>query len=165
MPNNNSRAASRWAFIAAVMAAVLLPQAVAAQTGSISGRVVDAQSAQPLISAQVFVADGQGTLTNLDGAYILRNLPVGTYDLQVQLIGYALKTVTGVSVSAGQVVTVDITMASSAIDLEGITVSAAAERGSTTSLLLERARSVVVQDAIPRSHCVFRVCAHTRLPR
>jgi TonB-dependent receptor len=148
MPNNNSRASSRWAFIAAVMAAVLLPQVVAAQTGSISGRVVDAQSAQPLVSAQVFVADGQGTLTNLDGAYILRNLPVGTYDLQVQLIGYALKTVTGVSVSAGQVVTVDITMASSAIDLEGITVSAAAERGSTTSLLLERARSVVVQDAI-----------------
>lgn len=124
------------------------PNQVLAQNGTISGRVVDAQSAQPLSTAQVFVTDGAGTLTNLDGQYILRNLAPGSYDLQVQLIGYSTKVITEVVVVAGAVTTVDVTMSSSAIDLEGITVSAAAEQGSTTSLLLDRARSAVVQDAI-----------------
>lgn len=128
--------------------AVLAAQPLSAQTGSIVGRVLNGQTAEPVVSAQVFVVDGAGSLSDLDGRYIIRNVPVGTVDLQVQVIGFAAKTITGVTVTDGQTTTIDVTVEPSAIALEGITVSAAVERGSTTSLLTERARASVVQDAI-----------------
>lgn len=126
----------------------LAAQPASAQNGSIAGRVIDAESARPLAAAQVYIADGAGTLTNLDGRYLIRNVAAGSYDVTVQILGFATKTVTGVTVDAGQVTTLDVAMESAALELEGITVTAAAELGSTTSLLSERARSAVVQDAI-----------------
>lgn len=127
-----------------------LPAASFAQdTGRIVGRVLDAQTAEPLVSVQVFVSDGSfGSLTALDGRYVLRNLPAGTYEVTSQLIGYATKTVTDVTVSAGQSATLDITLDPQAVMLEEITVTSAAQRGTTTALMTERKLSVVVSDAI-----------------
>lgn len=128
--------------------ALLAAHPIAAQTGSIVGRVMNGQNAEPVVSAQVFVSGGSGTLSDLDGRFVLRGVPVGTVDVQVQVIGFASKTITGIAVADGQTATIDITVEPSAIALEGITVTAAVERGSTTSLLTERARAAVVQDAI-----------------
>ena len=129
---------------------VLGPAGVAGQDhGRIVGRVLDATNAQPLSSVQVYVADGtQGSLTAVDGRYVIRNVPAGTYEVSAQRIGYATKTVTDVVVSAGQTATLDMTLALQALQLEAITVSATAERGTTTALMTERKLSVVVSDAI-----------------
>lgn len=128
--------------------ALLASSPLAAQTGSISGRVLSGHNAEPVVSAQVFIVEGSGALSDMDGRYVLRQVPAGTVDVQVQVIGFATKTVTGIEVVEGQTATIDITVDPSAIALEGITVSAVVERGSTTSLLTERARASVVQDAI-----------------
>lgn len=128
--------------------ACLVPAAASAQNGTLVGRVADARSAEPLVSAQVFIAGGQGTLTNVDGRYILRGLTAGIYTVQVQVIGYAAKTVTDVVVAEGQATVLDMVLEPAAVEVEGITVSATAERGTTTSLLMERSRASVVQDAI-----------------
>lgn len=130
--------------------AATMPIGLGAQeTGRIVGRIIDARNAAPLGSVQVFIADGSvGTLTALDGRYVLRNVPVGSHDVTAQLIGYATKTVTGVSVSGGQSATLDATMESQAVALEEIVITSAAQRGSTTALLTDRKLAVVVQDAI-----------------
>lgn len=144
---------SPWALIAMMGVAASVPSVAMAQaqgeTGRVVGRVLNAQSGQPLSGAQVYVADGSiGGLTAVDGRYFLRGVPVGLRDIAVQLIGFGTKTVTGVQVVAGETVTLDINVDPQAVALEGITVSAAAERGSTTSLLTERKMSAVVSDAI-----------------
>ncbi|MEM7418021.1 MAG: carboxypeptidase regulatory-like domain-containing protein [Gemmatimonadota bacterium] len=140
-----------------VRAAVLTAAAVmtpmislsAQETGRLVGRVLDGSTGQPLGSAQVFVADGSiGALTALDGRYVLRGLPAGTADITVALIGYATKTITDVEIAANETATLDITVESSAVELEEIVVTSAAERGSTTALMTERRLAVVVQDAI-----------------
>lgn len=141
------------ALVAMLGIAASVPDGVMAQTGSdtgrIVGRVLNAQSGQPLSGAQVFVAAGTiGGLTAVDGRYFLRGVPVGLRSITVQLIGFGTKTVTDVEVRADQTVTLDINVDPQAVALEGITVSAAAERGSTTSLLTERRMSAVVSDAI-----------------
>lgn len=121
----------------------------AQDTGRLVGRVLDGSTGQGLGSAQVFVADGSiGALTSLDGRYVLRGIPVGTTEITVALIGYATKTITDVVISSDQTATLDITVESSAVELEEIVVTSAAERGSTTALLTERRLAVVVQDAI-----------------
>jgi hypothetical protein len=117
--------------------------------GRVVGRVLDARTAQPLASVQVLLAEASlGALTAVDGRYLIRDVPAGTYDLVVLSIGYATKTITQVEVASGLTTALDVTLDSRAIEVDGLTVTSAAERGSTTSLLTERKLAAVVSDAI-----------------
>ena len=128
----------------------LLPAATEGQgVGRLVGRVVDASTAQPLASVQVSLGGGAyGALTAVDGRYVIRDVASGTYELVAQSIGYATKTVTQVVVSADRTIAFDVTLDTRAIELDGVTVTSVAERGSTTSLLMERKLVAVVSDAI-----------------
>ena len=138
--------------LAIVMALVAIaPGSLRAQADGarIVGRILDAQTARPLVSAQVYLADGSvGALTAVDGRYMLRGLPAGGHDVVVELIGYASKTITGVVVAAGETVTLDVALSTAAIEMDAIVVTAAAERGSSSALLGERRVAPVVSDAI-----------------
>lgn len=126
------------------------PRGVTAQdAGRIVGRVLDAETGQPLSSVQLYLSDESlGTLSSLDGRYVIRNVPAGVHDVTAQNIGYGTKTVTGVQVQTGQSAELDITLASQAVELEEIVITSAAQRGSTTALLTERKLSAVVSDGI-----------------
>jgi hypothetical protein len=81
--------------------------AVAAQTGSITGRVIDAESSQTIPAAQVFIASLDiGVLSGENGTYILVNVPVGTHRLTVGKSGYRPVTV-NVTVADGQTTALD----------------------------------------------------------
>ncbi|MDZ7780849.1 MAG: carboxypeptidase regulatory-like domain-containing protein [Gemmatimonadota bacterium] len=126
-----------------------LPAAAEAQTGRIVGRVISAQTAEPLASAQVFVGEGTiGALSSVDGRYVLRDVPAGIHEVHVERIGFGTKTVTDVEVTRDETVVLDVTLESRAVDVEGVVVTSRAERGSTTALMSERRRSAVVSDAI-----------------
>ena len=114
----------------------------AQQTGTIVGHVLDASTARALSGAQVFVNDGvAGALSDLDGRFVIARVPVGLVSVTAQMIGYGTKTVTEVSVSAGQVVPLDITLTESAVELDEIVITATRERGSQAFLLDERRTS------------------------
>jgi beta-lactamase regulating signal transducer with metallopeptidase domain len=81
--------------------------AVAAQTGSITGRVIDAQSSLTIPAAQVFIANLDiGMLSQENGTYILVNVPAGTHPVTVQKSGYRPVTV-NVNVADGQTTALD----------------------------------------------------------
>ena len=131
----------------ALVAAGVAP--LSGQTGRIVGRLVDQQTARPVASAQVFLEDQSvGGLSGIDGRYVLRDVPAGVHSVVVQMIGYASKTVTGIGVEADGVATLDVALEAAAVALEGITVEAAVESGSTAALLTERRRQSIVVDAI-----------------
>ena len=61
-----------------------------AQTGTISGRVTEAETGNPLPGATVQIQEiGVGTATDPDGTYELSDVPVGTYEMSVSFVGYA----------------------------------------------------------------------------
>lgn len=94
--------------------------------GKVEGTVSD-QAGAPVANAQVFVVGTSfGAVTSDRGYYFINNVPVGTYTLRAQFIGYAPSEVRNVRVFGGQTITADIKMQSSAVVLTGITVSAAA---------------------------------------
>ena len=71
---------------------------MAGTDGTIRGKVLDIEG-EPLPGAQVYIADlGVGTMTDVDGNYILLNIPVGTYAITVQMIGYQTHIFDNVSV-------------------------------------------------------------------
>jgi hypothetical protein len=78
------------AFAAMTLCSLGAESASAQQTGTIQGVVMDVATQRPLIGAQVFIQGTQiGTITNQQGRYTLRNVPVGTHTLGVELIGFS----------------------------------------------------------------------------
>ena len=61
----------------------------AGTAGKIAGSVRNAETGEALAGATVsIVGRNAATSTDLDGEFYLINLPVATYDVVVQLIGY-----------------------------------------------------------------------------
>jgi outer membrane receptor protein involved in Fe transport len=117
--------------------------------GVISGSVHDEQTSDPLALVQVHIPSlGIGTLTNLDGRFMLRNVPAGSYEVVVEILGYAQKTITDVVVEPGKIASLDVTLPPEAITLEAITVSVERERGNASRLLDTRRTSDAVEDAV-----------------
>lgn len=96
---------------------------VLAQTGTVQGQVVDANSQRPLSGAQVsIVGTGIGQLANASGRFLLLNVPAGEHTVRVEYIGYGA-TEQQVTVSAGQAAIVDFTMSPTAISLDELVVT------------------------------------------
>ena len=128
-----------------------LPLSLSAQqnTGRIIGRIVEVGTARPITGAQVFVNDGVvGTLSDLNGRYVLSGVPLGEVNVTVQSLGYGTKTVTGVQVSGDEVTPLDITLEETALEIEGITVSAEREEGSSAALLDQRRTAAAMVEAV-----------------
>jgi TonB-linked SusC/RagA family outer membrane protein len=65
----------------------------AADSGRVTGRVIDSESHQPLGQAVISVARRGGqTTTGADGRYALRGLAAGTYEITARRLGYAPET-------------------------------------------------------------------------
>ncbi len=68
---------------------LLAPAPVLAQQGSLQGRVTDAETNDGLPGANVLLVDVQmGTATDLDGNYVIREVPPGTYTVRFSFVGY-----------------------------------------------------------------------------
>jgi outer membrane receptor protein involved in Fe transport len=71
---------------------ITFPAIADAQNGSLTGRVTSA--GEPVAFASLVLAGtGTGTSSNARGAYMLKNIPPGTYELTVACIGYQLQKI------------------------------------------------------------------------
>lgn len=94
-----------------------------AQTGTLTGRVVDEQTLQPIASAQVFIpALNVGVLTGASGEFVLTDLAAGAHSVTVQRIGYQTARA-DVTVVAGQGAEVQFALREDALALDAIVVT------------------------------------------
>lgn len=122
-----------------------------ALAGQIAGQVINSHTATEVISAQIVVQGTEiGGLSSIGGRYVIRGLSPGTYVLQIQHLGHAPKVVTDIVVSPGLTTQVDISLAPQAVAVEGIEVTATAERGNTAALMNQRQIAPAALDAIGR---------------
>ncbi len=91
----------RGLFGATVVGGLIWATPALAQTGTITGRVVDSTTQQPLTGATIRLDGTQrGAQTREDGTFTLTAVPVGRQQLRVSRIGYAAQ-LTPITVSAG----------------------------------------------------------------
>ncbi len=111
-----------------VAAAAVATAPLAAQGGSISGKITDASTGRPIenvgISAELAAGQRYGAVSGADGSYRITNLPNGTYTVSARLIGYERKSVT--NVRPGQ--TVDFALAQATTTLSQTVVTASRSR-------------------------------------
>src|SRR5882757_6662754 len=72
--------------------------------GGVKGKVLDRQTGEPLAGATVQIDNGsfqRSTSVNLDGTYTFKNIPEGTYHLNVKYVGYSTAREFTVAVSSG----------------------------------------------------------------
>jgi len=73
-----------------------------AQTGTVTGKVLDADYNDPLIGANVLVkGTSLGTVADFDGTFVLNNVPAGNQTIVISFIGFE-EIEKEVSVSSGQ---------------------------------------------------------------
>jgi TonB-dependent receptor len=115
----------------------------------IVGRVFDAQSGQPISAAAVEVLGTRtGTLTGVDGRYVLARVQSGPTTLRVSSIGFAAKTVTDVTVPESGVVEQDVTLESAAVQVAALEVTASAERGTVNRALDQQRTATGIVNAV-----------------
>lgn len=108
-----------------VLGLVLIPSAVwAQQRGTVTGRVTDQATGQPLVSVQVYIVGTQlGRLTDQQGRYVIANVQAGQREIRATILGYT-QAAQVVAVNAGGTVTADFTLRETAVQLGGIVVNA-----------------------------------------
>jgi iron complex outermembrane receptor protein len=104
------------------VATMLASAPLLAQTGTIAGRVLTADDAQPIPGAQILVlGTNAGAVTREDGRYSLTVRP-GRYTVRALRIGFGADTVRNVVVTAGATTTADFRLRPAATALSGIVV-------------------------------------------
>jgi iron complex outermembrane receptor protein len=92
--------------------------------GSIRGTVVSRADQHPIPDARVSVAGAnRAAVTNQNGEYVISDVPVGTYRVQVRMIGFGERTDT-VTVTAGEVATADFSLEPRPLALDAVAVTA-----------------------------------------
>jgi outer membrane receptor for ferrienterochelin and colicin len=97
----------------------------ASVTGKISGKVVDAETGEELPGASVRIeGTTMGNMTQPDGSYFIISITPGEYSVTASLIGYQSVTVKGVQVLSDRTTEQNFKLKATALQLEGITVTA-----------------------------------------
>ena len=113
---------------ALALVALLVAPPVSAQMGSITGKVTDANTNNPVPGARVSVVSSNLTaITNALGVYTLKSVAPGTVELRVMSVGYGSLTRT-VTVAPGKPTTADWTIKPVPFAIDEITVTAVGEQ-------------------------------------
>jgi len=91
----------------------------------IEGRITDAKTGEALVGANVVLLETQlGAASDINGKYIILNVPAGNWNVQASMIGYSKKIVVDVLVSPDRVSTIDVELSQTFIEQEAVIIVA-----------------------------------------
>ena len=68
---------------------ILLASIFSQENININGFIRDLETGEPISYANIFLSDtNYGTSSNIDGYYLMIDIPVGEYEFNVNIIGY-----------------------------------------------------------------------------
>ena len=113
-------------FVLSLIAAFLASGLNAGSTGKIAGVVIDKESGEALIGANIMVeGTSLGAASDMDGVYYIINVPPGLHTLIARMIGYKDIHVEDVHVSVDLTTEVNMSMISTVVESgEAVTVTA-----------------------------------------
>ena len=96
-------------------------------TGKIAGKVVDKDTGEPLAGANVILLHTlSGAAADANGYYFIINIPPGSYDIQVSMIGYTPVKMENVRVSVNATTNLSFELEKTVLQGEAVVVTASA---------------------------------------
>jgi outer membrane receptor for ferrienterochelin and colicin len=97
----------------------------AGQTGKIAGVVTDAATGELLIGVNVYLENQSfGAATDMEGDYIMLNIPPGRYTAVALMVGYREMRVTGIEVEIDRTTRIDFNLQTDVLETDVILVEA-----------------------------------------
>jgi len=137
---------------------------VAAQQGTLAGRVTDADTGQPITGAQIEVLGAAvggrnaGGLSNASGQFSIP-VPPGRYAVVISVLGYETLRREGIEIPAGGTARMDVQLTSTALALNPIVVTASRREERKTDA---PATTVVIGETQIQERPVTTVAEHLR---
>lgn len=119
-----------------------------AQTGTVVGTVLDADSNETLAFANVIIkGTSKGVTTDFEGKYEIK-LEEGTYTMMYSFLGFDTKEVTAVKVVKNEVLSLDMILKPAGISFETVVITASKALNTEVSILNTQRKSVNLMDGI-----------------
>ena len=95
----------------------------AGTTGKLTGKVIDKTTGDPLPFVNITIEGTMlGAATDIDGRYVILNIPPGKYNVHYQYIGYQPLIVEDIQISIDLTTTQDAALSESAVELGAVVV-------------------------------------------
>ncbi len=131
---------------AAFLYSLLIVPVRAAQNGTVQGSVKDSQTGEALPGANMLLqGTSMGAASDLNGNFVIRNVPPGSYQMRATYVGYNAKTV-DVKVKDGELVTLVVKL--DAVGIKGKEVVVTAQASGQNSAINQQLSSVQVTNVV-----------------
>ena len=132
-----------WSFL---FVSFVLVNTLMAQTVTIKGTIVDSLNNDPLPGANVILPGTSiGAATDVDGKFLLRNIPVGSYRIRASYVGYDPQEFT-IELVAGR--TLELEFELNPVSLEGQTVVITAQASGQKEAINQQLSSLEIKNVV-----------------
>ena len=127
---------------------VFVPFFSFSQNAQIKGKVLDAKTKESIPGANIILKGTTiGAITDLDGNYIISNIPPGNYSISCSFISYSTVT-KNITLVKGQVKTIDFNLGESAIALKTVKISTKKTERTESAMVAMQKKSATVINGI-----------------
>lgn len=117
-------------------------------SGEIRGRITDSQSGEELIGSTILIKElNKGTITGLDGTFIIREIPAGTYTVICSYMGYRPVEQKITSVGSERL-TLDLKLIQNSEQIHEVTIIGHGDKGSEISARNSEKRADQVMNVV-----------------
>jgi hypothetical protein len=96
-------------------------------TQTIRGNVTDEVTAYPLMGATVMLVGSEpkvGTVTDVEGNFELKNVPVGRQSIEISYVGYLSRTIENLLLTSAKEIVVQVSLEESTVQMDEVVVTA-----------------------------------------
>ncbi len=119
-------------------------------TQTIRGTVTDAVTSYPLMGATVVILGTDpriGTITDADGNFELKDVPVGRQSIEISYVGYLTRTINNLLLTSAKETIVQVQLEESTVEMNEVVVKAEKKKdGSINEMAMVSARSFTVEE-------------------
>ncbi|MBP2644182.1 MAG: Outer rane receptor protein, mostly Fe transport [Firmicutes bacterium] len=117
-------------------------------TGNLSGFILG-QKGEPLVGATVRIPNTQlGTVTNIEGKYSLKAVPVGTVTVEASYLSFETRKITEVKINSARTTLLNLVMKEASKELGEVVVTAGYKQASAEGLYAKQKTMISMTDGI-----------------